>query len=163
MEVILGASPASEYVLPGDRINAIVGDCSGCNAQLPGCDAQRTLAGIKVECQFRIIVDTVVVFNNHAMERLLKFVAVSDWYSLVDELWSRAAQLGDVLYDDIPFLVGITHGCTMEQADIAPALTNGVEGWSFSNKMAMIELNGSPPWHRRQSCPILSVHRTGAG
>ena len=27
---------------------------------------------------------------------------------LVDELWSRAAQLGDVLYDGIPFLVGIT-------------------------------------------------------
>ena len=52
-----------EYMLPGDRINAIVGDCSGCNAQLPGCDAQRTLAGIKVERQFRIIVDTVVVFQ----------------------------------------------------------------------------------------------------
>ena len=52
-----------EHVLPGDGINAVVGDRSGCNAQLPGCDAQRALAGIKVERQIRIIVDTVVILQ----------------------------------------------------------------------------------------------------
>ena len=50
------------------------------------------------------------------------------------------------------FLSELPVGRTMEQADIAPALTNGVEGWSFSNKMAMIELNGRPV----ASAPIMS-------
>ena len=35
-------------------------------------------------------------------------------------------------------------GSIIEQAEIAPALTSGVEGWSFSSSMAKIELNGSP-------------------
>ena len=35
-------------------------------------------------------------------------------------------------------------GCTIEQALIAPAFTSGVEGWSFSSRIAMIELKGSP-------------------
>ena len=35
-----------EYMLPGDRINAIVGDCSGCNAQLPRESLVSTLDAI---------------------------------------------------------------------------------------------------------------------
>lgn len=35
-------------------------------------------------------------------------------------------------------------GLTMLHAAIAPALTSGVEGWSFSSRMAIIELKGSP-------------------
>jgi len=35
-------------------------------------------------------------------------------------------------------------GLIIEQAEIAPALTSGVEGWSFSSRIAMIELKGSP-------------------
>ena len=34
---------------------------------------------------------------------------------------------------------------------MAPAFTSGVEGWSFSSRMAMIELKGSPV----ASAPIL--------
>ena len=43
-------------------------------------------------------------------------------------------------------------GCTMLSALMAPAFTNGVEGWSFSSKIAMMELNGSPV----ASAPIIS-------
>ena len=35
-------------------------------------------------------------------------------------------------------------GLTIEQALMAPALTSGVEGWSFSSRMAMMELKGRP-------------------
>ena len=49
-------------------------------------------------------------------------------------------------------------GLTIEQAEMAPALTSGVEGWSFSSRMAMIELKGSPvasaPILSRISCPL---------
>ena len=42
-------------------------------------------------------------------------------------------------------------GLIIEQAEMAPAFTSGVEGWSFSSRMAMIELKGSPV----ASAPIL--------
>ena len=35
-------------------------------------------------------------------------------------------------------------GLTIEQAVMAPALTSGVDGWSFSRSIAKIELKGSP-------------------
>ena len=39
---------------------------------------------------------------------------------------------------------------------MAPAFTNGVEGWSFSSKMAMMELNGSP-----FLCTVLAQDKDG--
>ena len=86
------------------------------------------------------------------MERLLKFVAVSDLYS--SSMSCGAEPHSSVIFCTMAshFLSGLPTGCTMEQAEIAPAFTNGVEGWSFSSKMAMIELNGSPV----ASAPIIS-------
>ncbi len=43
-------------------------------------------------------------------------------------------------------------GCTILQAEMAPAFTSGVDGWSFSNKIAMMELKGKPV----ASAPIIS-------
>ena len=43
-------------------------------------------------------------------------------------------------------------GRIIEQALMAPALTSGVEGWSFSSRMAITELNGNPV----ASAPIFS-------
>ena len=42
-------------------------------------------------------------------------------------------------------------GRIIEQAAMAPAFTSGVEGWSRSSRIAMIELKGSPV----ASAPIL--------
>lgn len=49
---------------------------------------------------------------------------------------------------------------------MAPAFTNGVEGWSFSSKMAMMELNGSPvasaPNHVQHFlCTVLAQDKDG--
>ena len=45
----------------------------------------------------------------------------------------------------------------MEQAAMAPALTSGVVGWSFSRRMENTELNGSPV----ASAPIFSSTISG--
>ena len=68
------------------------------------------------------------------MERLLKFRSRFRFVQFVDELWSRAAQFCDILYNGIPLLVRVATGCTMEQAEIAPAFTNGVEDGRFPAK-----------------------------
>ena len=68
----------------------------------------------------------------------------------VDELWSRAAQFCDILYNGIP-LLRVPTGCTMEQAEIAPAFTNGVRG------MVVFQQNGNDRVER-QSCCIGANH-----
>jgi len=45
----------------------------------------------------------------------------------------------------------------MLHAVMAPALTSGVEGWSFSSRIAMIELNGSPVASAPIFCRIVSA------
>ena len=92
------------------------------------------------------------------MERLLKFVADSDLYN--SSISCGALPHSSVILSTMAFHLAslFPTGCTILLAEMAPAFTNGVDGWSFSNKMAMMELNGSPvasaqsfraPWGRR--------------
>ena len=96
----------------------------------------------------------------------MKLVAVSDLYS--SSMSCGAEPQSSVIFCTMAshFLSELPTGCTMEQAEIAPAFTNGVEGWSFSNKMAMMELNGRPvavsythlDVYKRQSLPKGNYH-----
>ena len=86
------------------------------------------------------------------MERLLKFVSDSD-------LYNSSISWGALPHKSVTFSTMASHflaespiGCTILQAEMAPAFTNGVDGWSFSSRIAMIELKGRPV----ASAPILS-------
>ena len=85
------------------------------------------------------------------IDLLLKLVAVSDWYSssssfgVLPDNWVILFTIASHFAFEFPI------GFTMLHAAIAPALTNGVDGWSFSSRMAKMELNGIPV----ASAPIL--------
>ena len=98
-----------EHRLFGDGVHAVIGDGSCGNAQLLGRDAERTLAGIEVECHIRIIVDAVVVFQQPGNGAVVEVGSRFRFVQFVDELWGGAAQLSDILYNGIPFLVGVSH------------------------------------------------------
>ena len=82
----------------------------------------------------------------------MKLVAVSDLYnsSITSTCDPASSSIKSMIDFHLPSLSPT--GFTIEQALIAPAFTSGVEGWSFSSRIAMIELKGSPV----ASAPILS-------
>ena len=88
---------------------------------------------------------------------LLKLVALSLSYSC--SINTGAEPHNSVMLSTMAFHLPAESpaGKTIEQADMAPALTKGVEGWSFSNNMANIELNGNPV----ASAPILFNNTSG--
>ena len=98
-----------EHRLFGDGVHTVIGDGSCGNAQLLGRDAERTLASIEVESHVRIIVDAVVVFQQPGNGAVVEVGSRFRFVQFVDELWGGAAQLSDILYNGIPFLVGVSH------------------------------------------------------
>ena len=82
--------------------------------------------------------------SSQVMERLSKFVADSEWYNSsmsTGSLPRSAAMLSKMAFH---FPSASPWGSTSEQAAMAPAFTSGVEGRSFSSRIAKMELNGSP-------------------
>lgn len=78
------------------------------------------------------------------MERLSKFVADSEWYNSSMSCRLASQKRGHVVEDGLPFPVGIAVGLNKRAGAMAPAFTSGVEGRSFSSRIAKMELNGSP-------------------
>ncbi len=95
--------------------------------------------------------------RSHAIDLLLKLLSLSDLYSSPMSFISEP--VSDLKNDVIAlhFASESPLGSTIEQAHIAPAFTSGVDGCSFSSRIAIMELNGSPVASAPIFCSISSA------
>ena len=143
----LRCQPGFEDLLAGQGIHAPGGDRGGHDGQLAGRHAERALPRVEVE---RHAPDRRRCGHSSSAARrsslLLKLVAALRSVEFVDHFDLRAAVRSATNEPRWPatWPSASPVGRIIEQAEIAPAFTSGVEGWSFSSSSAMIELKGSP-------------------